>query len=121
MSDFEPGDRVFHPGSWEPVTILGYDYIHDGVGGSMEGYKITMRGWSEPQVQGKLGFLTYRQNVKYMENVLHSGLGDLHYFALRVTTDKQNLDRLLNWGEKNQGVAAIRNDVGDMTKGEDHG
>ena len=102
---FEPGDIAFHSGSWEPVTILGHAYIHDGSGGSISGYSVMMRGWSEPQTQDQRAFVTYQENVERMTDQFHSRLDDLHRIAMAVTTSKQALERLLDWGEKNQQVS----------------
>ncbi len=101
---FAIGDKAFHPGSWEPVTILGYGYIPDGVGDGTPGYEIMMEGWSGPQVQAESGFVTYQENVERMTEQFHSRLDELHRKAMEVTTSKDALARLLDWGEKNQGA-----------------
>ena len=100
---FKVGDMVFYPGSWEPVTILGHGHIPDGTGGSHPGYQVMMKGWSGPQVQGS-NFVTYQENVEQMTGQFHARLDELHRKALEVTTAKQALARLLDWGEKNQGA-----------------
>ncbi len=99
---FELGDQVFHLGSWEPVTILGYAYIPDGVGNSTRAYEVMMEGWTGSQKQAERGLVSYEENVERMTEQLDARLAELHRKALEVTTSKQALERLLAWGAESR-------------------
>lgn len=93
---FDRGDVVFHKGSWDPVTILEREMVYDSISGNGEpGYRVTMKGWfSGPQLQVQRQFVTYEENLQYMEIQLYDQREKVQREEGKVRVLEEDIERL---------------------------
>lgn len=60
---FKPGDIAYHKHGSDPVTILEYTHIFDGVDNSEQGYLVTMEGWTGSQERPDRSLVTFEENM----------------------------------------------------------